>query len=153
MQGFNASHIAVGDIDGDSYKDIVLSQYSRQKDDTGRNLPGTDTNSDKYVSILWGSRDGFSSSQSTGFETKYVKASAIGDIDNDGNSDLALAIYQGDVTFSTNSIILFGKGNRQFEQGKERHPDCGFYACCSGPPGKRISGQTYLLQQFWRICR
>ena len=55
----------------------------------------------------------------------YTRASSVGDFDGDGNGDVALAIYQKENSFSADSIIMFGKGNRTFKQGEDGIPTYG----------------------------
>ncbi len=113
MKSFNASHITMGDIDGDSNKDIVISYYSQQSA-AGGEMAGAGDNSDMNIHILWGDGKGFEKSRSTDLEAKYQKATAVGDYDGDGNLDVAIAVNQGETSFSTNSIIYFGNGKRSF---------------------------------------
>ena len=118
---FNASHITLGDIDGDSYQDIVLSYYSQQSA-AGGEMAGAGEGSGADLHILWGDRKGFAASRSINLEARYQKAAAVGDYDGDGNLDVAIAVNQGEKSFATNSIIYFGKGNRRFEKGKQGVP-------------------------------
>ncbi len=83
--------------------------------------------------ILWGSRKGFEASRSTILKARYQKAAAIGDYDGDGNLDVAIAVNQGEKSFSTNSIIYLGKGNRQFEKETLGAPTTGAYDVITVP--------------------
>ena len=122
--GFKASHISVGDIDGDSYQDIVLSYFAPKKA-----AGGADESSGAYCNILWGGQKGFDAARSASLPANYLKSSALGDFDGDGNVDVALAIYQGERTFATKSFVYYGDGNRQFKKGQEGIPTEGaFYA-------------------------
>ena len=53
VDGYNASHIEVGDLDGDSYQDIVLSFFKLRRTGGGKDA-GTDEGSSKNIRILWG---------------------------------------------------------------------------------------------------
>lgn len=128
ISAYNASHISVSDIDKDSYQDIVLS-YFASKRAAGGEMEGVDKASGAYCHILWGAQEGYDAARSTSLEADYLKSSAIGDYDGDGKVDVALAIYQGEDTFATNSIIYFGKGERKFDKGKQGIPTEGaFYS-------------------------
>lgn len=129
---FNASHITLGDIDGDSYNDIVLSYYSQQSA-AGGEMAGAGEGSGADLHILWGDNKGFAVSRSTNLEARYQKAAAVGDYDGDGNLDVAIAVNQGEESFSTNSIIYFGKGNRRFEKGKQGVPTTGAFDVITVP--------------------
>jgi len=132
MKSFNASHITMGDIDGDSYKDIVISYYSQQSA-AGGEMAGAGENSGANIHILWGDGNGFEKSRSTNLEARYQKATAVGDYDGDGNLDVAIAVNQGEKSFSTNSIIYFGKGNREFEKDKHDVPTTGAFDVITVP--------------------
>jgi hypothetical protein len=132
VPGFSASHITMGDLDGDSYKDIVISYYSQQSA-AGGEMAGAGEESGANLHILWGNRKGFEASRSTTLEARYQKAAAIGDYDGDGNLDVAIAVNQGEKSFSTNSIIYLGKGNRRFEKEKLGAPTTGAYDVITVP--------------------
>jgi len=81
-------------------------------------LSGAEKNLGNMVHILWGSKDGFTRTNSSSLEALNLSASAIGDFDGDGQNDITIAINRNSLDFTTQSIIYFGKGNRQFEKGK-----------------------------------
>jgi len=118
IEGFEASHIAAGDIDGDNYTDIVLSHFSLIRAGGGEMMGGR-SDIDNTVEILWGSHKGFSFSQTTKLEAPYNIASTIIDLDGDGQTDIICAIHQGEKFYATESAIFFGKGKRQFERCKK----------------------------------
>ncbi len=132
MKSFNASHITMDDIDGDSYKDILISNYSQQSA-AGGEMAGAGENSDMYIHILWGDSKGFDKSRSSKLEARYQKATAIGDYDGDGHPDVAVAVNQGETSFSTNSIIYFGKGDRTFEKDSQGVPTTGAFDVITVP--------------------
>ncbi len=135
MTSFNASHITMGDIDGDSYKDIVISYYSQQSA-AGGEMAGAGENSGENIHILWGDGKGFEKSRSTNLEARYQKATAVGDYDGDGNLDVAIAVNQGEKSFSTNSIIYFGEGNRKFVKDRQGIPTTGAFDVITVPSFK-----------------
>lgn len=118
IRSFNSSNIVVGDIDKDGLNDILLSFLSLGHA-AGGELTGAGKNSGNAVQILWGNRNGFSQINSTELAAPNLSASATGDFDGDGQKDIAIAINKGSENFKTQSIIYYGKGNRQFEKGKE----------------------------------
>jgi len=139
---FEAMHIAVGDIDGDSYKDIVLSKSSSGR---GGAVGGATLGlkvMEKGVNILWGSDNGFRKSRSTAFDIQFVRTSAIGDFDSDGKQDIAFSVFQGKISFSAESVIFYGAGKRQFIQGEEGIPTAGATYVLSVPPEKDLPARV-----------
>jgi len=122
VEAFNASHITMGDMDGDSYKDVVISYYNQQSA-AGGEMAGAAEEAGANLHILWGGGKGFDASRSTTLEARYQKAAAIGDYDGDGNLDVAIAIHQGEKGFSTNSIIYLGRGNRHHQKDQPAGSD------------------------------
>jgi len=117
IEGFNASNIVVDDIDKDGFNDLLLSFLSAGHA-AGGELAGAGKNSGNAAQILWGDKNGFSRINSTELAAPDLSAAASGDFDGDGLKDIAIAINKGIENFKTQSIIYFGKGNRQFEKGK-----------------------------------
>lgn len=133
IHGFNASHIAAGDIDGDSYQDLVLSYFSLSRA-AGGEIAGGGSDSGSFINILWGDGSGFDASQTSTLEGHYVTASAIGDLDGDGSMDVAIASNQGEKTFATQSAVFFGAGGRHFSRSKEGVPTEGAFHVMILPP-------------------
>ncbi|MBE9510154.1 MAG: VCBS repeat-containing protein [Bacteroidetes bacterium] len=137
ISGFDASHIAVGNLDDDKYPDIVLCYFSLQRA-AGGEMMGGSSGLDKFTYILWGSKKGFSASAMTKLEAQYNIASAIADIDGDRNHDLIVAIHQGEKVYATESVVFFGIGNRQFEKSQNGIPSEGAYhVAVASPEGKQ----------------
>ena len=147
VAGFNASHIAVGDLDGDNYQDIVLSFFILKRAGGGEQA-GSDEGSSEYIRILWGGKKGFASSRSTSIEAMNQKASAIGDYDGDGILDIAVAIHQGDETFLTKSYIFFGEGEREFKKGDQGITTEGAFDVLTLLPDKGKSNRLVFCNSF-----
>lgn len=114
-KGFKASHLTVGDLDGDKRVDLVLSHLSLTRAGGGE-VAGAGTDDDGLVRVLWGDDSGFSSQRSTTLEVPQASAAGIGDLDGDGQQDLAVAVFQGKESFRSESRILLGRGDRKFEE-------------------------------------
>jgi hypothetical protein len=95
-----AGHLDVADLDADRHPDIVAT--------------GEDA-----VTILWGGDEGFADARSSSIPLPQARASAAGDLDGDGVLDLAVAVYQGESSFTARSAVLFGRGSRQFERARD----------------------------------
>ena len=130
--GFSASHVAVGDLDGDNYTDLVLSYFKLRFAGGGEDAGAAKESIDE-TNILWGDKKGFSASRSTSLDAPKQKSSAIGDFDRDGIPDIAIAIHQGKSDYLTESIIYYGKGDRKFELGDNRISTEGAYGVLSIP--------------------
>jgi len=126
IEGFSASHISAGDIDGDSYPDLALSFFSQVRA-AGGEMTGGKAGVGQSVNILWGDDAGFSSARSTSLEAPYNIASAIVDFDGDGINDVICAIHQGEKLFDAESLIYYGMGNRRFQRGETGIPTVGAY--------------------------
>ena len=111
-EGFDAAHIAVGDLDRDGHRDLVLTGFEISRADGGE--AGAADEADTGVHILWGGPAGFDASRSTAIGIPHASATAIGDLDSDGQPDLAIAVYQGENVTRSESVILFGEGNRDW---------------------------------------
>lgn len=119
VNAFKASNIAIGDIDSDGHNDIVLSYFEQRIGPAGEYGGADQESSGRAAHLLWGGPDGFSVNNSLSLDALNISASAIGDIDGDGNNDIAIAINRDVQDFTTRSIIYYNKGNRQFEKGED----------------------------------
>ncbi len=136
----NASSIAVGDLDKDGSLDLVVSRFSLGRKADSEMLGGK-INEDNSIKILWGDKGDFSSSRMAMLEAPYTLASAIADLDGDGQMDIICATYEGEKTFATESIIYFGKENRKFERSEKGIPSTGAYHVAVIPSdGNRSTG-------------
>ena len=113
--GFKASHLTVGDLDGDENPDLVLSYLSLTRAGGGE-VAGAGKDADGLVRILWGHTSGFSQEQSTTLKVAQAAAAGIGDLNGDGLQDLSVAVFQGKESFRSESRILLGRGDRKFHQ-------------------------------------
>ena len=119
VPAMSASRVTIGDLDGDKQPDLVLTKldlgYAR-----GGELAGGPKQPDDAVDVLWGDRGRFEPARSLRLSVPHAAATAIGDLDNDGQNDLAVAVHQGHDKFATDSQIFFGLGQRRFVRSK--HP-------------------------------
>lgn len=111
-----ASHVAVGDLDGDGHPDLVLTQFSSAHA-AGGEQAGAGKDAANRVRILWGSARGFDKNASADLKVNYAVATAIGDMDGDGQPDLIVAVHQSKDAFNGESLVFFGTGNRKFKLG------------------------------------
>ncbi len=114
-----ASQVTVGDLDGDRRADLVLTNFSRRRA-AGGEAGSADPLAGKYLVVLWGHQSGFSLKNSRQLPITNATAAAIGDLNGDTRPDLAVAVYQGTQSFSTDSVIFFGAGKRQFQRSRSR---------------------------------
>ena len=135
VAGFSASQVAVNDLDNDNYNDLVLSYFKLRSAGGGEDA-GAAKESVDNINILWGDKKGFSASRSTSLDAPKQKTSAIGDFDRDGILDIAVAIHQGKSDYLAESIIYFGKGDREFEIGENRITTEGPFSVLSVPPAE-----------------
>lgn len=115
---FPASHVAVGDLDGDGHPDLVLTRFSMAHA-AGGEQAGVGKDAADRVRILWGNAKGFDASQSSELTVKYAVATAIGDMDGDGRADLIVAVHQSAEAFNGESVVFFGDGKRKFTQAEK----------------------------------
>ena len=114
VPAYPATHVASGRLDGDDWPDLVLVDLALSRAGGGEIAgAGRDLN---VVRVLWGGPSGFSREARLDLQAPFASASAIGDLNSDGHADLALARYQGDDSFTTDSWIYWGKGGRTLEK-------------------------------------
>ena len=119
-----ASDIMATDLDGDSYSDLVLT-YLGTGTASLASTSAADKGSSDNIHILWGGKDGFSDLNKTELAAKYAYATSAGDVDGDGNIDLAVAVYQSSEHFSAKSLLYFGSSKRNFKLSENTVPTCG----------------------------
>ncbi len=117
VKAFDASRITVGDLDADRQPDLVLSEFGVARA-AGGEIVGAKKGMPDVIHVLWGDKGGFSASRSSELAVGFAGATAIGDFDGDGQTDLAVAVYQGAQTFDGESVVFWGRGRRQFERGE-----------------------------------
>jgi hypothetical protein len=110
-----ATHIAAGDLDDDGHLDLALTRFARDVALGGEALGSAGRTG--TVNILWGARGRYSSERSTPLSVRDAAATALGDIDGDGRTDLVAAIHQGKHTLATESTVFFGNATRNPDRG------------------------------------
>lgn len=147
VTGFSSSHLSAGDLDGDGFDDLALSNVSvvGRYATAGGEAGDVDTSKLSPVRILWGGAAGFSSAESTALEAWFGTATAIGDMDGDGHLDVSVAVYQGldDQRFDSESVVYFGRGGRRFERAAKGATTAGttdtvIVAPEGGVPGRAV---------------
>ena len=160
VNAFPASHVAAGDLDGDRRPDLVLTNFIQNRAGGGE-ASGAAEQSGASVRVLWGGDD-WDRSSATSLDIPYATASAVGDLDGDGRNDLAIAVHQGETTYLTDSAILFGKANREFERANQGIPTEGALDVAIAPktdhhPARAVFasslggtvGELVPVQVFW----
>lgn len=121
-QAVPASQISVGDLDGDGHADLALTEFGIRHASGGErgaaDRPGG-------IRILWGEAGKYDPAHSLDLEVDHPSASAIGDLDGDGKSDLVAAVYQGTSSFAAESAVFFGNGDRSFRRASRGIPSSG----------------------------
>ena len=117
---YAASHLAMGQLDGDGVTDLVLTRFTSARASGGERA-GAGQGARDAVIVLWGREMGnevalFSRERQLRIPARAAVASAIGDLDGDGRADLAVAIHQGDGTFNGTSRAWLGDGRRGFKE-------------------------------------
>lgn len=158
VPGFPASHVSVGEVDGDDLPEIVLTHFEQNRAGGGE-ASGAAAQSGASVRILWGA-DGWDRTRATALDMPYATAAAIGDLDYDGQADLAIAVHQNDETYRAMSSVLLGQGGREFRRlsgpstegamhvaiapKTRRHPARAVFAnSLGGTVGERIKSQVF----------
>ena len=111
----SASHCSVGDLDGDNYPELILTNYGAGKAALTYSTAVKESMRRNIV-IYWGDPAGYSGSNTMLLKADFASATAVGDIDSDGLADIAIAVAQGTDTYDSNSVIYFNNGNRSFSK-------------------------------------
>jgi hypothetical protein len=124
-----ASDICAGDLDGDGYDDLIISNLSvtGRASTAGGEMGSVDASKLSPVRIYWGRQTGVDWVTPTELKADFATATAIGDLDGDDKTDIAVAIFQEatDKTFDSRSLIYFGQGDRTFELSPDHVPTAG----------------------------
>ncbi len=124
FEAYDATHVAVGDLDEDGHRDIVLTNLAFARA-AGGEITGAGGRPAEAVRILWGAERGCDVKRSTALPVPMASATAIGDLDGDGHADLAVAVYQSERSFSAESLLFFHAGDRTFVRCKQGIPTKG----------------------------
>jgi hypothetical protein len=135
VSNIDASSITAGDIDDDGNTDLVVARFSVLLASGGEMKAGINTG-ENNIKILWGNKGNFSASDMTPLDAPFTAATAIADLDGDGHPDIVCATYQGKTTFTTESIIYFGKENRKFQRSEKGITSSGAFHVSVIPAGK-----------------
>jgi len=98
-----ALSIAVGDVNGDGFQDLVLA--CRQKDGIG-----------ERSWVYWGSKAGFSESNRTPLTTRRACDVALTDLNGDGCDEIIFCQYFTDESFSSDSLVYRGSRDERFSE-------------------------------------
>ncbi|MDI9605100.1 MAG: VCBS repeat-containing protein [Bacteroidota bacterium] len=126
VSGVSSTSVSVADIDGDSHKDLITSDFNLQRALGGEMLGGSDL-ADKEVTIFWGCNGQFSKLNSTSLNAPYTVSTAVADLDGDGKNDIICATHQDETRFTTESKIFWGDGKRQFRESEQGITSHGAY--------------------------
>ncbi|MFV1968378.1 MAG: FG-GAP-like repeat-containing protein [Pirellulaceae bacterium] len=118
VPAFDASHVAVGNLDDDQFSDLVLTNLVIRRA-AGGEVGGAEESAVPEINILWGGADGFKKTRHLALEIDHASATAIGDLDGDSHPDLAVAVYQTNTDYAAESLVFFGTGGRCLQRAKE----------------------------------
>ena len=135
--------LSAGDVDKDGNVDIIISEFNMRKASGGESLGGSDDDEQNII-IFWGNNGKFSKSNVSALNAPYTVNAAIVDFDRDGNNDIICATHQSADEFTTESIIYWGNGDREFEKGDIGIPSHGAYHISVIPSSPTVDS-TYLI--------
>lgn len=138
---FPATQITIADLDHDSHADLILSQFDQARA-AGGEQAGAGKNAKDIVRVLWGSDAGFASDKLTNLEIPLAVGTAAGDLDGDGHLDLAVGIHQGDEAFTSESLVYFSDGKRQFQKGTTGFKTSGTLHVSVAPAEKNLPARA-----------
>lgn len=118
VPAFSASHVTVGDVDKDNFADLVLTKFSMARASGGEQAGAGDDAEDR-IRVLWGGPAGFDAQRNSEFPIRYAVATALGDMDGNGQTDLVVAVHQSDNSFHGKSVVFYNLGRREFLLGEQ----------------------------------
>lgn len=135
--------ITAGDIDKDGHIDIISSEFNMRRASGGEMLGGSNDDG-QNIRIFWGKDGEFSKSDVSELYAPYTVNAAIVDFDGDGNNDIVCATHQASHKFTTESILYWGCGNREFSKGDVGIPSHGANHI-SVVPASHAKDSTYII--------
>lgn len=95
------------DLDGDGYLDLICS---------GFNCNGKSFVKETYITIYWGSKDGYSDSRKTQLPAYCSNDITVNDFNGDGRLDFFTAAYHGGRLRDVDSRLYFGSEDKMFHR-------------------------------------
>ncbi|HEY0982457.1 FG-GAP repeat domain-containing protein [Schlesneria sp.] len=141
IPAFPATQITIADLDQDKRADIVLTQFDQARA-AGGEQAGVGKNANDVVRVFWGDASGYAANRITNLEAPIAVATAAGDLDGDGNIDLAVAVHQGQTTFNGESFPWFGDGQRNFKRGEKGFQTSGTLHVAVAPAEKELPARA-----------
>jgi len=95
------------DLDGDGYLDIICSGFHSN---------GKEYKKEAYITIYWGSKDGYSDSRKTQLPAYCSNDITVNDFNGDGRLDFFTAAYHGGRLRDVDSRIYYGGEDKMFHR-------------------------------------
>ncbi len=138
-----ATSLNAGDIDKDGNVDILIAEFNMRRALGGEMLGGSDDD-EQNLKVFWGNNGKYSKSDVSALNAPYTVNAAIVDFDVDGNNDIVCATHQSADEFTTESIIYWGHGDREFSRGDAGIPSHGAYHVAVIPASSTVDS-TYIV--------
>lgn len=143
LTGITTTSLTAGDIDNDGNVDIIISEFNMRRASGGEMLGGSDDD-EQNIKVFWGNNGQYSKNDVTNLHAPYTVNAAIVDFDGDGIKDIVCATHQSSDEFTTESIIYWGSGEREFNKGDIGIPSHGAYHISVIPPSSTVDS-TYII--------